>query len=137
MVQIGPRRVAAPPNKPGFNQPIWGTVIDTPQRVAAPANASQALESVKRKGGTAVTSYRRYIERLRDEFECVLNNLALNGKHLPADHPFDWRVRRALEGIAGAYPNATAEQVADSRLSLERQIHRWPAHRKRSGYPAA
>ena len=70
-------------------------------------------------------------EELRGNFERALNELVLNGKHMPAEHPFDWRVTGALNGIAAAYPNPTTEQIADARLFLERQIHRWPAHKRR------
>ncbi|MGE5694755.1 MAG: hypothetical protein ACM4D3_05815 [Candidatus Sericytochromatia bacterium] len=72
-----------------------------------------------------------YEEEVRDEFERVLNELALNGKPVPAEHPFDWRVLGALRAIAAAHPNATDELICDARRFLDRQMHRWPAHRKR------
>lgn len=74
-----------------------------------------------------------YEEEVRGEFERVLNGLALKGKPVPGEHPFDWRVLGALRAIASAHPHATAEQVADARLFLERQLHRWPAHHRRAG----
>ena len=37
-----------------------------------------------------------YEEEVRGEFERVLNELALKGKPVPTEHPFDWRVLGAL-----------------------------------------
>ena len=70
-------------------------------------------------------------EQLRAAFESVLTELSLNGRHLPADNPFDWQVIGALEKIAAEYPNTTDELISDARSLLDRQLHRWPAHTQR------
>ena len=72
-----------------------------------------------------------YEEEVRGEFERVLNELALKGKPVPTEHPFDWRVLGALEGIAAAHPNATDNLISDARRCCARQVHRWPAHTPR------
>ncbi len=76
-------------------------------------------------------SHSVYEQEVRAEFERVLNDLALNGKHVPAEHSFDWWVAGALEAIAAAHPNATDELISDARRFLDRQLHRWPAHIRR------
>ncbi len=73
-------------------------------------------------------SHHIYEEEVSGAFESVLTELSLNGKHLPAENPFDWQVIGALEKIAAAYPDATDEMIADARRFLDRQVHRWPAH---------
>ena len=71
---------------------------------------------------------RVYREEVRAAFERALSELSLNGKHLPADNPFDWRVIGALEKIAAAQPGVTENLITDARRALDRQLHRWPAH---------
>jgi len=69
-------------------------------------------------------------EEVRGEFERVLNQVVLNGKHVPGKHPFDWQVVGALEAIAAAHLDATDELICDARRFFERQLRRWPAHKR-------
>ncbi len=72
-----------------------------------------------------------YEENVRAAFESMLTELSLNGRHLPAENPFDWQVIGALEKIAAAHLNATDELISDARRVLDRQLHRWPARTRR------
>ncbi len=72
-----------------------------------------------------------YEEKVRAAFEGMLTELSLNGRHLPAENPFDWQVISALEKIAAAHPDATDELISGARHVLDRQLHRWPARTRR------